>query len=108
MSEVPFVPLARVADAYSPRFAEFAFEPGFVASVDQHVADLREQLWGPEPGLVAGAPDPEDLSDYALGFQDALTEIGWREPVGYDYAVCRLTAVSWLVREHRLLEPDPH
>lgn len=61
---------------------------------------------GPSSGLVAEAPDPEDLCDYALGFLDALGEIGWHEPVGHDYAVCRLTAVCWLVREHRLLEPD--
>jgi hypothetical protein len=106
MSETRFAPLARLADAYSPRFAEFAFEPGFVAAVDQHVADLRERLRGPSSGLVAEAPDPEDLCDYALGFLDALGEIGWHEPVGHDYAVCRLTAVCWLVREHRLLEPD--
>ena len=108
MSEIRFAPLARLADAYGTRFAEFAFEPGFVAAVDQHVADLRARLRGPSPDLVAEAPDPEDLSDYALGFLDALEEIGWREPVGHDYAVCRLTAVCWLVREHQLLEPDAH
>ncbi|MBF9068791.1 DUF6401 family natural product biosynthesis protein [Streptacidiphilus fuscans] len=106
MSELHADPLARVAHAFAPRFAEFAFEPGFVAAVDQHVAELRERLWGPEPGLTAKAPDPVDLADYALGFQDALAEIGWREPVGHDYAVCRLTAVSWLVHKHRLLDPD--
>ncbi|WP_042382603.1 DUF6401 family natural product biosynthesis protein [Streptacidiphilus melanogenes] len=108
MSEIRFAPLARLTDAYGARLAEFAFEPGFVAAVDQHVAELRERLRGPWSELEADAPDPEDLSDYALGFLDALEEIGWQEPVGHDYAVCRLTAVCWLVREHRLLEPDAH
>jgi hypothetical protein len=108
MSEIRFAPLARLADGYAARFAEFAFDPGFAAAVDQHVADVRALLRGPTSELVVRAPDTEDLSDYALGFLDALHEIGWQEPVGHDYAVCRLTAVCWLVREHRLLEPDAH
>ncbi|MGW0909033.1 DUF6401 family natural product biosynthesis protein [Streptomyces sp. NPDC002853] len=96
-------PLARISASYAPRFAEFAFEPGFTAAVDQHVAELRDRLEMGGAGLVPPAPDPEILSDYALGFLDALSENGWREPVGHDYAVCRLTAISWLVRRHDLV-----
>src|SRR3954467_15056494 len=91
-------PLARISSAYAPRFAEFAFEPGFLAAVDQHVAEIRDRLASGHAGLgPPPAPRPEDLADYALGFLDALAEIDWREPVGHDYAVCRLTAISWLV-----------
>lgn len=96
-------PLARISASYSPRFAEFAFEPGFTAAVDQHVAELRDRLEMGGAGLVPPTPDAELLSDYALGFLDALSENGWREPVGHDYAVCRLTAISWLVRRHDLV-----
>lgn len=92
-------PLARVAAAYAPRFAEFAFEPGFAAAVDQHVAELRDRLRLAGTGTVPGPRDAELLGDYTLGFTDVLAEIGWHEPVGYDYAVCRLTAVSWLIHE---------
>ncbi|MEU6661530.1 DUF6401 family natural product biosynthesis protein [Streptomyces sp. NPDC046821] len=96
-------PLASISTSYAPRFAEFAFEPGFTAAVDQHVAELRDKLAaGGGDTLLPRAPDPEILSDYALGFLDALSENGWREPVGHDYAVCRLTAISWLVRRHEL------
>ncbi|MFG3495901.1 DUF6401 family natural product biosynthesis protein [Streptomyces sp. NPDC047928] len=100
-------PLTEIAATYAPRFAEFAFEPGFVAAVDQHVAELRERTGAGGPGLLLGPPDHEVLSDYALGFLDALAETDWREPVGHDYAVCRLTAICWLVREHDLLAA-PH
>jgi len=96
-------PLADISRAYAPRFAEFAFEPGFTAAVDQHVAELRERLAAGGPELVPRPPVREDLADYALGFLDALAELDWREPVGHDYAVCRLTAISWLVRQHGLL-----
>ncbi|UXX94414.1 DUF6401 family natural product biosynthesis protein [Streptomyces sp. AD2-2] len=96
-------PLAKISSAYGPRFAEFAFEPGFVAEVDQHVAELRERLSAGGSGLTPPAPDRADLTDYALGFLDALAELDWREPVGHDYAVCRLTAISRLVHRHGLL-----
>ncbi|QEV19295.1 MULTISPECIES: DUF6401 family natural product biosynthesis protein [Streptomyces] len=96
-------PLARITASYTPRFAEFAFEAAFTAAVDQHVAHLRDRLAAGSPGLVPRAPDPDALTDYALGFLDALAESDWREPVGHDYAVCRLTAISWLVRRHDLL-----
>lgn len=46
----------------------------------------------------------EDLSDYVLGFNDALAENRWSEPVGYDFATLRLTAICWLVRERDLLD----
>jgi hypothetical protein len=96
-------PLARISSAFAPRFAEFAFEPAFTAAVDQHVAELRERLAAVTTGLIPRPPHRETLADYALGFLDALTEIDWREPVGHDYAVCRLTAISWLVTRHDLL-----
>ncbi|WP_037571361.1 DUF6401 family natural product biosynthesis protein [Phaeacidiphilus oryzae] len=108
-------PLRQVVQAYSPRFAEFAFEPGFVAAVDQHAAELRDRFpsqrtpvdaVGAAGALFgAGRPDREALSDYALGFTDALAEIGWREPVGHDYAVVRLTALCLLVNSYGLLHP---
>ncbi|MDX3531891.1 DUF6401 family natural product biosynthesis protein [Streptomyces sp. ID05-39B] len=97
-------PLAGISSAYAPRFAEFAFEPAFTAAVDQHVAEIRERLAATTPGLIPRPPHREDLADYAIGFLDALTEIDWREPVGHDYAVCRLTAITWLVRHHDLLQ----
>ncbi|MEU8515640.1 DUF6401 family natural product biosynthesis protein [Kitasatospora sp. NPDC048722] len=96
-------PLPGIVAAFTPRLAEFAFEPGFVASVDQHAAELRELLYAQGPELLPRPLDREELSDYALGFLDALAEIGWREPVGYDFAVGRLTAICWLVREQGLL-----
>ena len=45
----------------------------------------------------------EELTDYVLGFNDVLAENGWEEPVGYDFATLRLTAICWLVREQDLL-----
>lgn len=96
-------PLAEISSTFGPRFAEFAFEPGFTAAVDQHVAEIRDRLSANHPGLIPPPPHREDLTDYALGFLDALDEMDWREPVGHDYAVCRLTAISWLARHHGLL-----
>ncbi|MGW4894809.1 DUF6401 family natural product biosynthesis protein [Kitasatospora sp. NPDC004240] len=96
-------PLPRIVTAFTPRLAELAFEPSLVAAVDQHVAEVRELLYAQGPALRPLPVDRAELSGYAAGFLEALTEIGWREPVGYDFAVHRLTAISWLVREHRLL-----
>ena len=97
-------PLARVCAAFAPRLTDFAAEPGFVAEVDQHAAEISEYL-SPRPAdLDVPPPSAEDLSDYALGFLDALDEIGWVEPLGHDWAVARLTAICWLVREHRLCD----
>ncbi|WP_406124177.1 DUF6401 family natural product biosynthesis protein [Streptomyces sp. NBC_00989] len=101
-------PLAKISSAYGPRFAEFAFEPAFTAAVDQHVAELRERLAAGGPDLTPPPPDHTDLTDYALGFLDALAELDWREPVGHDYAVCRLTAISWLIHRHGLLPEQRH
>ncbi|CAL9465414.1 hypothetical protein SUDANB99_02716 [Streptomyces sp. enrichment culture] len=95
-------PLTTVATTFAPRLAEFAFEPGFVAAVDQHVAAVRERIGAAGPDLVPGPPDEEALSDYALGFLDALAETGWDEPPGHDFAVCRLTAICWLIRRYDL------
>ncbi|MFF2142981.1 DUF6401 family natural product biosynthesis protein [Kitasatospora sp. NPDC058190] len=97
-------PLPGIVASFTPRLAELAFEPGFVAAVDQHVAMLRELLYAQGPELAPRPLDRAELADYALGFLDALAEIGWQEPVGYDYAVLRLTAICWLVREQGLLE----
>ncbi|MGA4543751.1 DUF6401 family natural product biosynthesis protein [Uniformispora flossi] len=109
----PGSPLAGIASAYSPRLAEFAFDPGLVAAVDQHAAAVCDALIpgqrGPQPyGPVLALPKPrtvdrEDLVDYVLGFTDVLAEADWREPVGYDFAALRLTAICWLIREHDLL-----
>ncbi|MGW6918576.1 DUF6401 family natural product biosynthesis protein [Kitasatospora sp. NPDC054939] len=96
-------PLPRIVAAFTPRLAEFAFEPGFVAAVDQHVAEVRELLYAQGPELLPRPLERAELADYAEGFLNALTEIGWREPVGYDFAVNRLTAICWLVREQDLL-----
>ncbi|MQS15804.1 hypothetical protein F7Q99_26940 [Streptomyces kaniharaensis] len=96
-------PLPGIVAAFTPRLAEFAFEPGLVAKIDQHAAELRELLYAQGPELLPRRLDRAELSDYALGFLDELAEIGWREPVGYDFAVGRLTAICWLVREQGLL-----
>jgi hypothetical protein len=112
-----FSPLAGVVASFMPRLAEFAFEPGLVAAVDQHAAAVCDTLCGesgPLPaklpaGLSAAIPaqrtlNREDLADYVLGFSDALAENRWREPVGYDFATLRLTAICWLVKERDLLD----
>jgi hypothetical protein len=107
----PGCPLAGVAATYMPRLSEFSFEPGLVAAVDQHAAAVRDALVPAVPAQrrPVGAeqtfegPRREDLADYVLGFTDWLSEIDWSEPVGYDFATLRLTAVCWLIREHDLL-----
>ncbi|MEO3978494.1 DUF6401 family natural product biosynthesis protein [Streptomyces sp. CAU 1734] len=117
-------PLPGVVVTYMSRLSEFSFDPGLVAAVDQHAAAVRDALLPEprrgEPGrtsrhraaaraaepVLAPVPPPvrrEDLADYVLGFTDWLDETGWTEPVGYDFASLRLTAVCWLIREHDLL-----
>lgn len=111
-------PLVGVVATYLPRLSEFTFDPGLVAAVDQHAADVRDALvprqrcgargaggGGDAREIWADSGDVrrEDLADYALGFTDWLTETEWTEPVGYDFATLRLTAICWLVREHDLL-----
>lgn len=128
----PGCPLVGVVATYLPRLSEFAFEPGLVAAVDQHAAAVRDACsrapaGPPEAGETheacgageahAAVPPTaplsartdftpvrrDDLADYVLGFTDWLTETEWTEPVGYDFATLRLTAVCWLVREYDLL-----
>ncbi len=112
-------PLTAVAARYLPRLSEFAFEPGLVAAVDQHAAAVRDALvprqrrpWHdllPQRIERVCAPQRmrrEDLTDYVVGFTDVLAESDWREPVGYDFAVLRLTAVCWLIREYDLLSAE--
>jgi hypothetical protein len=101
-------PLAGVVAAFMPRMAEFAFDPGLLAAIDQHAAAVCDTLSLDPPHV----PIPkqrtvarEDLTDYVLGFKDVLAETGWEEPVGYDFATLRLTAICWLVREQDLLGP---
>ncbi|QDY78455.1 DUF6401 family natural product biosynthesis protein [Streptomyces qinzhouensis] len=109
-------PLVGVVAAYLPRLAEFAFDPGLVAAVDQHAASVRDALVPrqrdggrggrsvPRTGWAASEDvRREDLTDYVLGFTDWLAETEWTEPVGHDFASLRLTAICWLVREHDLL-----
>ncbi|MGH3415193.1 MAG: DUF6401 family natural product biosynthesis protein [Actinocrinis sp.] len=72
---------------------EMAFEPGLVAAVDQHAAAIRD--------IVDGHPSlREALTDYVLGFTDALREIDWFAHEGYDFATLRLTAVCHFMREY--------
>src|ERR1051326_6890204 len=107
-------PLAGVVASFMPRLAEFAFEPGLVAAIDQHAAAVCDLLNSADGPAAAPTPIPisiptqrtvdrENLTDYVLGFNDVLAENGWREPVGYDFATLRLTAICWLVREKDLL-----
>ncbi|WP_406194569.1 DUF6401 family natural product biosynthesis protein [Kitasatospora sp. NBC_01560] len=96
-------PLPGIVAAFTPRLAAFAVDPGFVAAVDQHAAQIRDLLYAQGPELLPRPLDRAELSDYALGLLDALAETGRLEPAGQDYAVQRLTAVCWLVREQGLL-----
>ena len=99
-------PLAGVVAAFMPRLAEFAFDPGLLAAIDQHAAAVCDTLSLDPPHAPIPAQRTigrEELSDYVLGFNDVLAENGWQEPVGYDFATLRLTAICWLVRERDLL-----
>ena len=87
--------LAEVWERFGPRLPEVAAEPGLVAAVDQHAAAVRDVLGGSDSYHLT-------LGDYTLGFLDALRDADWREHAGYDFATLRLTAVSWLIREHDL------
>jgi hypothetical protein len=100
-----FSPLAGVVATFMPRLAEFAFEPGLVAAVDQHAAAVCDTLADDYTAHIPGqrTVSREDLSDYVLGFRDVLTENNWQEPVGYDFATLRLTAICWLIKEKDLL-----
>ncbi|MBB6352225.1 DUF6401 family natural product biosynthesis protein [Nonomuraea muscovyensis] len=74
-----------------------AAEPGLVAAVDQHAAELRETI----------SLDRETLGDYLLGFADELRDRGWSFHGGHDAAAVRLTAICWLARELNLLDESP-
>jgi hypothetical protein len=92
--------------AFMPRLAEFAFDPGLLAAIDQHAAAVCDTLSLDQSEVllpVQRTVGREELSDYVLGFSDVLAETGWQEPVGYDFATLRLTAICWLVREQDLL-----
>lgn len=86
-------PLAAVHGQFARRLPEMAFEPGLVAAVDQHAAAIRDAVQG-HPSMR------EALTDYVLGFTDALREIGWSAHEGYDFATLRLTAVCHFMREY--------
>nr|WP_312886778.1 DUF6401 family natural product biosynthesis protein [Actinocrinis puniceicyclus] len=90
-------PLAAVAQRFGRRLPELAFEPGLVAAIDQHSAAIRDAVQG-YPSLR------EALTDYVLGFTDALREIGWFAHEGYDFATLRLTAICHFMREHGVTE----
>ena len=92
--------LAEVWEKFGPRLPEMAFEPGLVAAIDQHAAAVRDVLGGSHTYHLT-------LGDYTLGFLDALRDADWREQAGYDFATLRLTAVSWLIREHGLHPAGP-
>jgi hypothetical protein len=88
----------------SPTTLGSSAEPG--SSADPMLAPLPAEL---PAGMSVAIPaqrtvSREDLSDYVLGFNDALAENRWREPVGYDFATLRLTAICWLVRDRDLLD----
>jgi len=86
-------PLDAIAERFGRRLAELAFEPGLVAAVDQHSAAVRDAVHG-------RGPVAEALTDYVLGFTDALRELGWRAHEGYDFATLRLTAVCHFMRAY--------
>lgn len=86
-------PLAAIAEQYGWRLPELAFEPGLVAAVDQHAAAVRDVVHGHRSLREA-------LSDYVLGFTDALHEMGWLAHEGYDFATVRLIAVCHFMREY--------
>lgn len=90
-------PLAALAEQFDRRLPELAFEPGLVAAVDQHSAAIRDAVYTDAREDVSLY---EALTDYVLGFTDALREIGWHTHEGYDFATLRLTAVCYFMREY--------
>jgi hypothetical protein len=90
-------PLALLAERFGHRLSEIALEPGLLAAVDQHAAAIRE-------AIVDCGPLREALSEYVLGFVDALRKRGWREHDGYDFATLRLTAVCHLIHVNGLAD----
>jgi hypothetical protein len=93
--------LSTLAEIFGARLVEASASPALLSVIDQHAAAVRD-------GLSGGVLEAEILTDYVLGFTDALREIGWTEPLGYDFATERLTAVCRLADEHGMLgEDDP-
>lgn len=90
-------PLAAIAEHFGRRLPELAFEPGLAAAVDQHAAAVRDVVHDHADGSGHGSLR-EALSDYVLGFTDALREIGWFPHEGYDFATLRLVAVCHFMR----------
>jgi len=76
------------------QLARMGTDPGLVAAVDQHAAELREMI----------PLDPETLGDYVLGFLDELRHREWVFAGELDAPALRLTAVCWLARELGFLE----
>lgn len=100
-------PLAALADQFARRLPELAFEPGLVAAVDQHSAAIRDAVYEPAYSRVGGHDSlREALTDYVLGFTDALREMGWHTHEGYDFATLRLTAVCHFMREYGVTAAD--
>ncbi|MEO3869941.1 DUF6401 family natural product biosynthesis protein [Nonomuraea sp. B12E4] len=83
MDELGEAQLARMGD-----------EPGLVAAIDQHAAELRDTV----------PLDKETLRDYLLGFLDELRDRGWVFDGRLDAPALRLTAVCWVARELGYLE----
>lgn len=98
-------PLAALVDQFSRRLPELAFEPGLVAAVDQHSAAIRDAVYEPAHAHEH-ASLREALTDYVLGFTDALREMGWHTHDGYDFATLRLTAVCHFMREYGVNAAD--
>lgn len=90
-------PLAAIVEQFGGRLPELAFEPGLVAAVDQHSAAVRDAVYTDAYGQDSLH---EALTDYVLGFTDALREMGWEANEGYDFASLRLTAVCFFMREY--------
>ena len=73
--------------------------PGLLATVDQHVAGIRDSLSSDARPLTAVI-----LAAYAEGVRDAAFKHGWRPPVGpiewteNDWVLIRLLAVCSLAR----------
>jgi hypothetical protein len=100
-------PLAALADQFARRLPELAFEPGLVAAVDQHSAAIRDAIYEQTHTRTDGTASlREALTDYVLGFTDALREMGWHTHEGYDFATLRLTAVCHFMREYGVTAAD--
>jgi hypothetical protein len=100
-------PLAALADQFARRLPELAFEPGLVAAVDQHSAAIRDAVYEQTHTRTDGTASlREALTDYVLGFTDALREMGWHTHEGYDFATLRLTAVCHFMREYGVTAAD--